>query len=175
MPRIAPFMKIFSRPVISPWNPVPTSSSEPMRPCARIVPVVGPVTRLRSLRRVDLPAPFLPMMPTTSPCSTLKSMSLNAQTYSEDPLVERSFVSPILRYGSSWPRTLVIQKRRMSWLRVLVETNPSLYCFETCSNSIAILFPICIFIFQLVFYLYCTCIIFRVNQKRRNPQLRAVT
>ena len=38
----------------------------------------------------------------------------------------------------------------MSWLRVLVLTNPSLYCLLTCSNSIAILLPI---------YLYCTCIV----------------
>ena len=35
-------------------------------------PVVGAVTRLSSLRSVLLPALFLPMIPTTSPCSTLK-------------------------------------------------------------------------------------------------------
>ena len=68
-----------------------------MRPRARIVPVVGAVTRLSSLRSVLLPAPFLPMMPTTSPCSTLKLISLRAQTYSLSPLCARSLTSPTLR------------------------------------------------------------------------------
>ena len=35
MPRIAPFRKMFSRPVSSGWKPVPTSSSEPTRPRTR--------------------------------------------------------------------------------------------------------------------------------------------
>ena len=33
----------------------------------------------------------------------------------------------------------MIQKRRISWDNVFVDTSPSLYCFDTCSNSIAIL------------------------------------
>ena len=32
MPRIAPFRKMFSRPVSSGWKPVPTSSRLPTRP-----------------------------------------------------------------------------------------------------------------------------------------------
>ncbi len=32
MPRMAPFKKVFSRPVSSGWKPVPTSSRLPMRP-----------------------------------------------------------------------------------------------------------------------------------------------
>ena len=73
-------MNMFSLPVISPWNPVPTSSNEAILPLARMVPVVGEVTRERSLSKVDFPAPFLPMIPTTSPSLTSKVMSLRAQT-----------------------------------------------------------------------------------------------
>src|SRR5437660_7505668 len=39
--------------------------------------------RLRILSRVDLPAPFRPMMPTTSPCLTSKETSFRAQKSSE--------------------------------------------------------------------------------------------
>src|SRR3982074_904517 len=35
IPRIAPFRKMFSRPVSSGWNPVPTSRSEATRPRVR--------------------------------------------------------------------------------------------------------------------------------------------
>ena len=56
----------------------------------------------------------------------------------------------ILRYGSSLPRTLVIQKRRISWLRVLVETKPRRYCLDTWLNSIAVLITVyfSVFIFM---------------------------
>src|SRR4051812_37479627 len=67
MPRIAPFRKIFSRPVSSAWNPVPTSSRLATRPRIRIRPRVGSVIRLMILRKVDLPAPLRPTIPTTSP------------------------------------------------------------------------------------------------------------
>ena len=43
----------------------------------------------------------------------------------------------------------MIQNRRISWLRVLVLTNPSLYCLLTCSNSIAIFLLIYLFILCL--------------------------
>ena len=62
-----PLRKIFSRPVSSGWKPVPTSSRLATRPWMSIVPVVGPVIRVRSLSSVLLPAPLRPMIPTTSP------------------------------------------------------------------------------------------------------------
>jgi hypothetical protein len=40
---------------------------------------VGRVIRDRIFRSVLFPAPFRPMMPTTSPCSTVKSTSRRAQ------------------------------------------------------------------------------------------------
>ena len=58
---------MFSRPVSSAWNPVPTSSNDATRPLIFTFPSVGAVMRLKILRRVDLPAPFLPMIPTRSP------------------------------------------------------------------------------------------------------------
>ena len=94
---ILPFMKMFSRPVISGWKPVPTSRSEAMRPLMPMRPTVGEVTRERIFSSVLFPAPFLPMIPTTSPCSTLKSMSLRTHTNPEVPRCVRSLVSPILR------------------------------------------------------------------------------
>lgn len=57
---------------------MPTSKREANRPFTLMLPVVGEVTRLRSLRRVDFPAPFFPMMPSTSPCFTSKLMSRRA-------------------------------------------------------------------------------------------------
>ena len=65
---------------------------------------------------------------------------------------KRSLKPAFLKYGSSLPRTLVIQKRRMSCDRVLVDTRPSLYCLLTCSNSIAI-FPIVVSYFSIFFVL----------------------
>ncbi len=69
---------MFSRPVSSGWNPVPTSSRLPTRPPSSIRPVVGAVIRLMILRRVLLPAPLRPMIPTTSPQLTSKLTSWRA-------------------------------------------------------------------------------------------------
>src|ERR1700751_6303855 len=52
----------------------------------RIRPSVGSVILLRIFSRVDLPAPFRPIMPTTSPCLTLNDTSLSAQKFSTEPL-----------------------------------------------------------------------------------------
>ena len=84
MPRIAPFRYVFSRPVSSGWKPVPTSRMLPTRPRIEAVPSVGGVIRVRILRSVDLPEPFLPMKPTTSPSSTLNETSLSAQSSSSE-------------------------------------------------------------------------------------------
>ena len=97
IPIMAPFIYIFSLPVISGWNPVPTSNKEAILPFARITPVVGAVIRDKSFNKVDFPEPFLPIIPTTSPCLTSNDMFFNAHTNSECPLLERSFVSPTLR------------------------------------------------------------------------------
>ena len=64
---IAPCRKTFSRPVRSGWNPAATSISAPARPRTSQRPRVGLRIRVSSLRIVDLPAPFGPMMPSASP------------------------------------------------------------------------------------------------------------
>ena len=63
---------------------MPTSNKLATRPRIRTRPVVGSVIWLRIFNSVDLPAPFLPLMPTTSPCLTSKLTSLRAQKSSED-------------------------------------------------------------------------------------------
>ncbi len=82
MPRMAPLRKMFSRPVRSSWKPVPTSSSEPIRPVTSTKPVVGSVICESTFSRVDLPAPLRPMMPTTSPAATSNDTSSSAQSVS---------------------------------------------------------------------------------------------
>ena len=128
---------MFSRPVSSGWNPVPTSSREAMRPLALMLPVVGPVTLERIFSRVLLPAPFFPMIPSTSPCFTSKLMSFSAQAYALSPLLSRTLVSPILRYGSSLPRTRCHHRLR-SWLNVPVPTSPRRYCLERFSTLMTV-------------------------------------
>ena len=46
-----------------------------------MLPVVGLVTRESNFNNVDFPAPFLPIIPTTSPWFISRLMSFNAQTY----------------------------------------------------------------------------------------------
>ena len=70
---------MFSRPVSSGWNPVPTSSSDPTRPLVTPRPVVGGVIRARIFSMVLLPAPLRPMMPTVSPARISKETSFSAQ------------------------------------------------------------------------------------------------
>jgi hypothetical protein len=79
MPRTAPFRKMFSRPVSSGWNPVPISSSDPTRPRMTARPSVGAVIRDRIFRSVDLPAPFAPTRPSTSPRRSSNDTSSSAQ------------------------------------------------------------------------------------------------
>ena len=79
IPRIAPFRYVFSIPVSSPWNPVPTSSSEPTRPRVRQTPSVGVVMPLMTLSSVLLPAPLEPMIPSAVPSSTLNDTSRSDQ------------------------------------------------------------------------------------------------
>jgi hypothetical protein len=79
MPRIAPFRKMFSRPVSSGWKPVPTSRRLPTRPWISANPRDGSVMRESTFSRVLLPAPFLPMIPTTSPRRISKETPSRAQ------------------------------------------------------------------------------------------------
>lgn len=99
------------------------------RPFIFTCPVVGVAVRLSIFKSVDFPAPLRPMMPGTSPCFTSKLISRNAHTYSLIPFLERSFSSPIFKYGSSLPRTLYHQRLR-SWLRVPRPTLPRQYYLE---------------------------------------------
>ncbi len=58
---------MFSSPVNSGSKPAVSSSMALMRPWVSMVPLVGWVTPATIFIRVDLPEPFLPRMPTTSP------------------------------------------------------------------------------------------------------------
>jgi hypothetical protein len=69
---------MFSRPVNSGWNPVPTSSNEAIRPFTLICPELCVVTRERIFNKVDFPAPFRPMIPKTSPRFTSNETSFSA-------------------------------------------------------------------------------------------------
>src|SRR5207302_63753 len=70
---------MFSRPVSSGWNPVPTSSRLPTRPRTSARPSVGSVIRDRIFSSVLLPAPLWPMTPSTSPGATSTETSRRAQ------------------------------------------------------------------------------------------------
>ena len=82
---------------------MPTSNKDAILPLDLILPVLGPVTLDKILSKVDFPAPFLPIIPKTSPFFTSKLISFKAQTYSDSPFVDLSFASPIFKYGSSLP------------------------------------------------------------------------
>ena len=69
---------MFSRAVNSGFMPVPTSNKEAILPFAFMLPRDGDVICDIILSRVDLPAPFLPMTPRTSPCCTSKLISFKA-------------------------------------------------------------------------------------------------
>src|SRR5436309_1794903 len=61
-------------------------------------PIVGSVMRLRIFRRVLLPAPLLPIIPSTSPALTSNETSLSAQNVSEVDLPfprSEEFQSPL--------------------------------------------------------------------------------
>src|SRR5207244_2135069 len=67
---------------------LPISSSKlATRPRKVTLPSVGSVIRERIFSKVDLPAPFRPMMPTTSPRLTSKDTSFRAQKSSREEVV----------------------------------------------------------------------------------------
>ena len=107
MPRMAPFRKMFSRPVSSGWKPVPTSSRLATRPLIATRPSVGSVMRDRILSSVVLPAPLRPMMLTTSPRLISKSTSRSAQnssTTSPSTMARPRSMSAPLRSALRTPR-----------------------------------------------------------------------
>ena len=136
---MAPLRKMFSRPVRSGWNPVPTSNKLAIRPFTFMLPVVGAVTLANYFSNVDFPAPFLPIIPSISPCFTSKFISFNAQMKSSAcpasgvrRLADKIFSCPIINVGSGRPRILYNQRWR-SPFRVFVPIRPNLYCLETFS------------------------------------------
>src|SRR5262249_53194476 len=99
-------------------------------------PSVGLVMRLRILRSVLLPAPFRPMMPTTSPLATSKLKSFSAQNSSlsdaaAGPRVDRRKGAVNARVSASRNVTPALRSR------------PMIYCFERCSTLIAMGFLAC--------------------------------
>src|SRR5438105_4292144 len=123
MPRIAPFRKTFSRPVSSGWKPVPTSRRLPTRPVTSAWPRVGSVIRERIRSSVVLPAPFRPMIPSTSPSRTWKETSSSAQMRSRGVRPVRSVRRPCTR----WSRSVSIAEC----------ICPIRYCFERPTTSMA--------------------------------------
>ena len=73
---------MFSLPVNSGWKPVPISSKAAIFPFMSISPLDGLVISAKTFNKVDLPAPFLPIIPKTYPLFTSKLISFNAHTYS---------------------------------------------------------------------------------------------
>ena len=81
-PSITPFMKMFSRPEISGWNPAPSSIRAEIRPRTCSVPVVGLVIPATSFSSVLLPEPFLPMRPIVLPGATSNDTPSTARSTS---------------------------------------------------------------------------------------------
>src|SRR5438874_5692112 len=127
---------MLSRPVSSGWNPVPTSSNDPTRPCNSAQPRVGLVMRDSTLSSVLLPAPLLPMMPTTSPGSTLKETSSSAHTRS----ISRATVRPLTnarRRPAPRATETTSDSRSDSYGNADSVRSPMRYCFASPSTRIA--------------------------------------
>ena len=77
-PIIVPLRYTFSIPVYSILNPAPSSSSAEILPSTFTSPAVGFNTPVMILRIVDLPEPFVPIIPTVSPLFTSKFTSRRA-------------------------------------------------------------------------------------------------
>jgi hypothetical protein len=73
---------IFSLAVNSSSKPAPNSIIGEITPLTVTFPFVGFITPLTTFNKVLLPAPLLPIKPTTSPFSTLKLTSFKAQNSS---------------------------------------------------------------------------------------------
>src|SRR5687767_5674293 len=123
IPMMAPCRYRFSRPVRSWWNPAAISSSAPTRPRTSARPSVGGMIFVNVLRMVDLPAPFRPMMPSTSPGRTWKLTSWRAQNWFAASSCRRVAL-PMSRRAVAG-----IRSRRLSW------RSPRRNFFQTFSKS----------------------------------------
>jgi len=83
---------------------VPTSSNEAIRPIARIHPVVGDVILETNLSRVDLPTPFLPIIPKIYSCSIPRLISFSVHRLSFVLFEVFLACCPIFKYRSSFPK-----------------------------------------------------------------------
>ena len=70
---------MFSRAVSSMSKPAPSSMSGAILPLTVHDPLLGSSTPAMIFRMVDLPEPFVPRMPNTSPCLTSKETSSSAR------------------------------------------------------------------------------------------------
>src|SRR4051812_4839745 len=115
---------MFSRPVSSGWNPVPTSSRLAMRPRSLTKPSVGSVMREITLSKVLLPAPFLPINPTVSPSATSKLTSRSAQ--------KRSSLAGPVPFRVPPPKgDLILRERNSRRFSVRWKARPRRYSFDT--------------------------------------------
>ena len=121
---------MFSRPVSSPWNPVPTSSRLATRPRISMRPWVGSVMRLRIFRSVLLPAPLRPMMPTTSPLADFKAHILQRPELF-------SFRGRGVSAGGPAERCSKRTRQRLAECLAALAIAADEYCFERCSTLIA--------------------------------------
>ncbi len=81
-PSMMPLIKTFSRPLISGWNPAPSSMRAEIFPSTLSRPEVGLAIPATSLSSVLLPEPFSPMTPNVIPFSTWRLMPSTAMTSS---------------------------------------------------------------------------------------------
>ena len=77
-PIIVPLRYTFSIPVYSMLKPAPSSNSADILPLTMTFPSVGFNTPVIILSTVDLPEPFVPIIPTHSPVLTSKLILLSA-------------------------------------------------------------------------------------------------
>src|SRR5712691_438281 len=124
MPMMAPFRKMFSRPVRSGWKPAPISMSDPRRPLVTKEPEVGTVTRERIFRSVLFPAPFIPINPSTSPRLTEQLTSRRAQNSS--------------RGWTARPRRRAARRPTSSLIEVTYQPWRSRYRLETPERVMAV-------------------------------------
>ncbi len=118
IPSNAPLMWIFSRPLSIGENPAPAAMSAPIRPRSVTFPLSGLYVPLRIRRRVVLPEPLTPTMPSASPGSRTKFTSFNAQNSpgrsvgsfsfpsSRRPLSIRPYLSALLSDNPNFLLTL---------------------------------------------------------------------
>ena len=75
-PNIAALVYMFSLPLMSGWNPAPSSRRLETLPHISIEPLSGYIILVNNLSVVLLPQPFLPIRPTASPFFTVKLILL---------------------------------------------------------------------------------------------------